>query len=211
MAMGAALSAAAPPPARPVPDLQKCYVTAWATRRYASFGTAVPQGALARGRRCSAGRTAPCYGEHQGPSGSLIAARPNFKIDHVSCCDWTKLWYSASVVVTAWRQLLAVDDAAPLASNRAFLHDVADVGVQALTNLALDAHAAAVNATLAENRGGGGGGREALPHARERHYEAARDRAPGASCSGSGSRAPSPPPTATPTTRRSTSGTRAPS
>ena len=29
---------------------------------------------------------------------------------------------------------------------------MADVGVQALTNLALDAHAAAVNATLAENR-----------------------------------------------------------
>ena len=136
---------------RPVPDLQK-WVTAWATRRYASYGTAVPQPALDAWTTMLGGPYGPCYGEHQGPSGSLIAARPNFKIDHVSCCDWTKLWYDASVVVTAWRQLLAVDDAAPLASQSAFLNDVADVGVQALTNLALDAHAAAVNATLAENR-----------------------------------------------------------
>ena len=78
----------------------------------------------------------------RGPTSRSITSR----------CDWTKLWYNASVVVTAWRQLLAVDDAAPLASHSAFLHDVADVGAQALTNLALDAHAAAVSATLAENR-----------------------------------------------------------
>ena len=56
------------------------------------------------------------------------------------------------MLVTAWRQLLAVDDAAPLASAPTYLHDVADLGVQVLTNLALDAHQAAVNATLAENR-----------------------------------------------------------
>ena len=152
---------------RPVADL-KAWARGWAARRYATFGKSTPAAALDAWATMLDGPYGPCYGEHQGPSGSLIAARPNFKIDHVSCCDNSALWYDNAVLVEAWRQLLSVDDGAPIASNAAYLHDVADVGVQVLTNLALDAHAAAVNATLAEDR-------TALAHAASRFLRLIND------------------------------------
>ena len=39
----------------------------------------------------------------QGPSGSVLAARPALRIDAVSCCDNTELWYNTTDVVAAWR------------------------------------------------------------------------------------------------------------
>ena len=68
----------------------------------------------------------------QGPSGSIIAARPNVNIPKVSCCDETSIYYDPSVLVGVWRSLIHNASAASSSfrSKQTFLHDVADIGVQ---------------------------------------------------------------------------------
>ena len=89
--------------------------------------------------------------DKQGTSGSMFAGRPAISIPKVSCCDFTEIYYNASDVVAAWRLLLDAGAAdAALAARTPFLYDLVVTGVQALSNLALEAHrntTAAYNAT----------------------------------------------------------------
>ena len=142
----------------PVKDA-KTWVRGWALRRYFTRGALTPSPALDAWEKMVDGP----YGvsrPQQGPDGSLIAARPRSNIPRVSCCDHTNLGYNASAVLEAWELLLAASvpsdtvtsSAAALATKATFLHDVADFGVQALSNLALAVHADVTTAITAGNR-----------------------------------------------------------
>jgi hypothetical protein len=132
-----------------LPD-ERAWVRAWATRRYASYGSMhLPAAALEAWQLLLKGPYG-CTRAQQGPVGSLVAARPRVSIPRVSCCDESNLYYDPKLVVQAWQQLLSVGSTAPLAQHSAFLHDVCDVGVQALSNAFLAHHTALTAAATAQ-------------------------------------------------------------
>lgn len=144
----------------PISD-PRAWTRQWAARRYATFGVTTPPQALDAWASLIDGP----YGirrVQQGPVGSLIAARPQANVNmSVECCDGRiakDIGYDPQVVQRAWEALLAsVDDAdasasaAALARKPTFLHDVADFGLQALSNLALAVHADAAAAMHTSN------------------------------------------------------------
>jgi len=68
-------------------------------------------------------------------------------IPQVSCCDRTDLYYDPTVLVEVWRSLVnGANSSATLMKKGTFLHDIADIGTQVLSNLALDLHTQAVSA-----------------------------------------------------------------
>ena len=116
------------------------FVKKWAIRRYKSFQVPLPNNALQAWALLKTGPYA-CQTDQQGPSGSLIASRPDINIPKVSCCAPTTVYYNSSILVEAWRQLLiAGKKSKALAKKNTYLHDVADVGVQVLSNLAVTVH-----------------------------------------------------------------------
>ena len=158
-------------------DDPKAWVRTWAARRYSTYGVATPSPAL---DAWAAAVDGP-YGVtrvQQGVVGSLIAARPNAAVDMaVECCDGhiaRDLGYDPLIVLRAWEMLLAsvpTDEGNPgggaergeegreaaaasvaLATKATFLHDVADFGLQALSNLAIEVHSEIATAFNASNR-----------------------------------------------------------
>ena len=135
------------------------WVRAWATRRYSTYGVAVPEFAVDAWETMVSAGPYGCQRPQQGPVGSLVAARPNMDIPRVSCCDETDLYYDPAVLVQVWASMIgnatsggSADPAvAALRAKSTFLHDVADVGTQVLSNLALALHAEAVAAYGAKN------------------------------------------------------------
>ena len=77
------------------------------------------------------------------------------EIPRVSCCDETDLFYDPRVLVNVWSSLIHNTSSSDfLNSKETFLHDVADIGTQVLSNLALDLHATAVAQYNAKNLSG---------------------------------------------------------
>ena len=144
----------------PIAD-PKAWVRGWAARRYSTSGVSTPSTALEAWAAVVDGP----YGVtrvQQGPVGSLIAARPSGNIHmRVDCCDGHEamdLGYDPSIVLSGWEMLLASvphaedgDATTPLATKPTFLHDVADFGVQALSNLAITVHGEVAAAIKAHN------------------------------------------------------------
>ena len=130
------------------------WVEQWATRRYASFHVPVPSSAVEAWGLLKSGPYS-CLTDQQGPSGSLIAARPDVNIPRVSCCAPTSMYYNSSILVHAWRKLLlAGRDSSELRTKSTYAHDVADVGVQVLSNLAVAVHGVVNEAIQNGNRTG---------------------------------------------------------
>ncbi|CAE8731263.1 unnamed protein product [Polarella glacialis] len=119
------------------------WVGLWAARRYSSWGETVPAAAVEAWQLLRAGPYA-CERSQEGPVGSLIAARPAFT--PVFGSSPTDLYYDPKLVLRAWELLLTLPGESPLITKTTYVHDVADIGVQALTNLALARHAEAVTA-----------------------------------------------------------------
>lgn len=130
------------------------WVQKWAARRYATFRVPVPSSALEAWELLRRGPYS-CPTNQQGPSGSLIAARPEVNIPKVACCAPTSVYYNSSILVEAWRKLLlAGRDSNALRAKSTYAHDVADIGVQVLSNLAVVVHGDVNDAIENENRTG---------------------------------------------------------
>ena len=121
------------------------WVRGWAARRYATFGVTTPAAALEAWVRLLDGPLGTTRVQ-EGPVASILAARPAPALPQVSCCDRSDLGYDPQVVLDAWRMLLSAGASGTLAAQPTFLHDVADIGIQALSNLALAAHKGAAGA-----------------------------------------------------------------
>merc|ERR1711871_982279 len=130
------------------------WVRNWAIRRYASSRVPVPMRALEAWSLLKSGPYS-CPTNQQGPSGSLIAARPDVNIPRVACCAPTNVYYNASILVEAWRKLLlAGRDYKSLRAKSTYAHDVADIGIQVLSNLAVVVHKEVNDAIKCKNQTG---------------------------------------------------------
>ena len=119
------------------------WVTSWATRRYHIYNTTVDERLIDAWVTMYKEGPYGCTRPQQGPTGSLIVARPElFHIKHVSCCDRTDPYYPSVVLSNVWKTLLEVGkkENSLIQNQPTFLHDVADIGTQVLSNLVYTLH-----------------------------------------------------------------------
>ena len=119
------------------------WVKSWATRRYHIYNTTVDERLIDAWVTMYKEGPYGCTRPQQGPTGSLIVARPElFQIKQVSCCDQTDPYYPSVVLSNVWKTMLDVGkkENSLIQNQPTFLHDVADIGTQVLSNLAYKLH-----------------------------------------------------------------------
>ena len=118
------------------------FVRNWATRRYHTYGAVVDARVVDAWITMYQKGPYACTRPQQGPTASLIAARPQlFHISRVSCCDRTDPYYSSSTLSDVWKSMLEIGQGSKaLQQQPTFLHDVADIGTQVLSNLIYSLH-----------------------------------------------------------------------
>ena len=86
------------------------FVRNWATRRYHTYGAVVDARVVDAWITMYQKGPYACTRPQQGPTASLIAARPQlFHISRVSCCDRTDPYYSSSTLSDVWKSMLKLD------------------------------------------------------------------------------------------------------